>query len=96
MKRLRLAMRPMPSPSRFVERPVSRKEAMIKICAWCSKDQAKLDELPPLSVSRRSVPAPANRHVYRMPSAERRARVQSLQNGRVTDVMTPNSPCPSR
>lgn len=30
---------------------MSRKEAMIKICAWCSKDQAKLDELPPLSVS---------------------------------------------
>ena len=44
-------MRPMQSPSRFVGRPVSRKEGIIKICAWCSKDQVNLDELPPLSVS---------------------------------------------
>ena len=45
--------------------------------------------------ARRSWPSTANRHVYSLPSAEIRARVQSRQNGWVTDEMTPNSPPPS-
>jgi hypothetical protein len=36
------------------------------------------------------------RHVYSLPSAEIRARVQSPQNGRVTEAMTPIYPAPSR
>ena len=40
-------------------------------------------------------PAVAKRQVYSLPSTPRRARVQSPQNGRLTDVITPRSPAPS-
>jgi len=42
---------------------------------------------PARSTWRRSVPRVANRQVWTTPSAERRARVQSAQNGWVTEAM---------
>ena len=43
-----------------------------------------------------SCPREAKRQVYSLPSAERRARLQSRQKGCVTEAMMPISPPPSR
>ena len=52
-------------------------------------------ELRLAHAARRSVPAAANRHVYSSPSGERRARVQSPQNGWLIEAIKPTSPWPS-
>ena len=50
---------------------------------------------PDLTRPRTSYPAEANRHVKSFPSAESLARLQSLQNGSVTELTMPISPRPS-
>ena len=43
----------------------------------------------------RSVPFDANKQVYKLPSADKRMRLQSPQNASVTEVIRPISPSPS-
>ena len=48
-----------------------------------------------LMIALRSCPPEANRQVCNLPSADRRARTQSPQNGSLTEEMNPISPEPS-
>src|SRR4051794_21302208 len=60
----------------------------ISVSSWSS-------DAPPRSGSRRSVSCREKRHVRSLPSAVRRTRLQSAQNGSDTGLMKPISPSPS-